>query len=70
MAMTERERVLNRLRQKIETAHEVNYDFVYIPVGTAKLIVKLLEEKPDVHIVGMPANLEVRRIWIEHGGKD
>lgn len=47
MSMTDRERVLNRLRRLIDAAHEENYDFVYIPVGTAKVIVKLLEEAKD-----------------------
>ena len=48
MAMTDTERVLKRLKTLIVVAHEVNYDFVYIPVGTAKLIVKLLEERAEV----------------------
>lgn len=42
--MTDIERVLNRLKRLIKAAHEENYDFVYIPVGTAKVIVRLLEE--------------------------
>ena len=42
--MTDIERVLNRLKRLIKAAHEENYDFVYIPVGTAKVIVHLLEE--------------------------
>ena len=45
MAMTETERVRKRLTRLIQAAHNENYDFVYIPVGTAKLILKLLNEK-------------------------
>lgn len=45
MALTETERVRRRLTRLIKAAHNENYDFVYIPVGTAKLILKLLEEK-------------------------
>lgn len=55
MAMTDTERVLKRLKTLITVAHEVNYDFVYIPVGTAKLIVRLLEEKKHTcKICGVP----------------
>lgn len=43
--MTDRERVIGRLRRLIRTAHNENYDFVYIPVGTAKVIVRMLEEQ-------------------------
>ena len=42
--MTDRERVVTRLKKLIKAAHNENYDFVYIPVGTAKVIVRLLEE--------------------------
>lgn len=42
--MTDTERVRKRLTMLIETAHDENYDFVYIPVGTARLIVKLMNE--------------------------
>ena len=45
MAMTETERVMKRLRRLIEHAHNENYDFIYIPVGTAKLILKLLDDR-------------------------
>ena len=48
MAMTDTERVKKRLTRLIQAAHNENYDFVYIPVGTAKLIVKLLEERKEV----------------------
>ena len=46
--MTDRERVVNRLNKLIKAAHGESYDFVYIPVGTAKLIVKLLDNMPIV----------------------
>lgn len=45
MAMTDTERVTKRLKRLIEHAHNENYDFVYIPVGTAKLILKLLDDR-------------------------
>ena len=45
MAMTDTERVTKRLRRLIEHAHNENYDFIYIPVGTAKLILKLLDDR-------------------------
>ena len=48
MAMTDRERVVNRLKRLIKAAHNENYDFIYIPVGTAKPIVKMLEEQEAV----------------------
>lgn len=48
MAMTDRERVVNRLKRLIKAAHNENYDFIYIPVGTSKLIVKILEEQEAV----------------------
>ena len=41
--MTDRERKVAQLRRLIRTAHEENYDFVYLPVGDAKVIVRLLE---------------------------
>jgi len=41
--MTDRERKVAQLRRLIRTAHEENYDFVYLPVGEAKVIVRLLE---------------------------
>jgi len=43
--MTDRERVVKKLRQLIKAAHEENYDFVYLDVGKAKTIVRLLEEQ-------------------------
>ena len=50
MAMTDTERVRKRLTRLIEVAHNENYDFIYIPVGTAKVILKLLEEKEDDNV--------------------
>lgn len=41
--MTDSERVIKRLNAQIKNAHKENNDFAYIPVGTAKLIVELLE---------------------------
>lgn len=49
-SMSERERVIARLNVQIQNAHRENSDFAYIPVGTAKLIIELLEKqavKPD-----------------------
>ena len=43
--MTDRERVVTRLNKLITAAHNENYDFVYITVGTAKVIVRLLEDQ-------------------------
>jgi predicted O-methyltransferase YrrM len=43
--MTDRERVVKKLRQLIKAAHAENYDFIYIDVGKAKTIVRLLEEQ-------------------------
>ena len=43
--MTDRERVVKKLRALIRTAHNENYDFIYIDVGKAKTIVRLLEEQ-------------------------
>lgn len=46
--MTDRERKVKQLRHLIKVAHEENYDFVYLPVGDAKTIVRLLEEQEIV----------------------
>ena len=46
--MTDRERKVAQLRRLIRTAHEENYDFVYLPVGDAKVIVRLLDERKEV----------------------
>ena len=43
--MTDRERVVAKLKKLVKAAHNENYDFVYIPVGTAKLIIRLLEDQ-------------------------
>ena len=47
--MTDTERVVLRLKRLIKAAHNENYDFIYIPVGTAKLIVRLLEGEDPAH---------------------
>jgi len=47
--MTDTERVVCRLKRLIKTAHSENYDFCYITVGTAKLIVRLLEGEDPAH---------------------
>lgn len=44
-SLSERERVIKRLNAQIQNAHRENNDFAYIPVGTAKLIVELLEQR-------------------------
>jgi len=46
--MTDRERKVKQLRHLIKVAHEENCDFVYLPVGDAKTIVRLLEEQEIV----------------------
>lgn len=43
--MTDRERVVTRLKKLIKTAHNDARDFVYVTVGTANMIVQLLEEQ-------------------------
>lgn len=43
--MTDAERKVKQLKRLIKTAHNENYDFVYVPVGDAKTIVRLLERK-------------------------
>ena len=43
--MKDAERKVKQLRRLIETAHAENYDFVYMPVGDAKTIVKLLSRE-------------------------
>ena len=48
--MTDRERVVKRLREKIKEAHDIEYDFVHITVGTARVIVRLLEEQERVEV--------------------
>jgi hypothetical protein len=46
--MTDRERVVNRLKRLIKAAHNDSRDFVYVTVGTAGVIVRLLEEQEAV----------------------
>ena len=53
-SMTDTERVVNRLKKLVKAAHNENYDFVYIPVGTARVIIRLLEERET------PKDQEVR----------
>ena len=48
--MTDRERVVNRLKRLIKTAHHDAMDFVYVTVGTAGVIVRLLEEQERVRL--------------------
>jgi hypothetical protein len=43
--MTDRERVVTRLKRLIKAAHNDSRDFVYVTVGTAGVIVRLLEEQ-------------------------
>ena len=43
--MTDRERTVKRMKQLINNANDENYDFVYLNVGTARTIVRLLEEQ-------------------------
>lgn len=43
--MTDRERVVNRLKRLIKAAHHDARDFVYVTVGTANVIIRLLEEQ-------------------------
>lgn len=43
--MTDRERKVRQLRKLIKAAHNENYDFVWLPVGDAKTIIRLLEEQ-------------------------
>ena len=45
--MTDREHVVARLKKQIKNAHNENSDFVHVTVGTAKMIVEMLEEKED-----------------------
>ena len=51
--MTDRERVVNRLKRLIKTAHHDARDFVYVTVGTAGVIVivRLLEEQERPRII-------------------
>lgn len=42
--ITDRERICRRLRTKIKEAHGIDRDFVYVTVGTAKMILDMLEK--------------------------
>ena len=48
--MTDCERVVNRLKRLIKTAHHDARDFVYVTVGTAGVIVRLLEEQERIRL--------------------
>lgn len=43
--MTDRELIIRRLTRLIKAAHNEMSDFVFIPVGTAKVIIRLLEDQ-------------------------
>ena len=43
--MTDRERVVDHLKRLIKATHNEMSDFVHITVGTARVIVRLLEEQ-------------------------
>lgn len=45
--MTNTENLVKRLKRGIEVAKGVDGDFVYITIGDAKRILKLLEEKNE-----------------------
>ena len=45
MRMTDRERVVDHLKRLIKATHNEMSDFVHITVGTARVIVRLLEEQ-------------------------
>ena len=46
--MTDRERAIDQLKNRIKATHNNLYDFVIIPVDKAKTIVRLLEEDAGV----------------------
>ena len=46
--MTDRERTVKKMKVLIDNADDENYDFVYLNVGTARTIVRLLEEQEIV----------------------
>ena len=43
--MTDLEHIVARLKKQIKNAHNESADFVHVTVGTAKMIVEMLEEK-------------------------
>ena len=43
--MTDCERVVRRLKRLIKAAHNDMSDFVFVTVGTANVIIRLLEEQ-------------------------
>ena len=62
--MTDSERVVQRLERQIKNAHNENNDFAYIPIGTARMIISLLEKDKPV-----PAEMEGGRStwWVVCG---
>jgi hypothetical protein len=62
--MTDRERVVTRLKRLIKAAHNDSRDFVYVTVGTAGVIVRLLEQEwrgEDEQKAGDPNGLPADR---------
>ena len=49
--MKDWERVTKRLEKLIKAAHGENDDFVYIPVATAKLIIKLISSQEENRLI-------------------
>lgn len=49
--MTDRELVVRRLKKLTKAAHHEMSDFCYISVGTASVIVRLLEEQERLDVV-------------------
>ena len=45
--LMDKERAINRLKTQIKNAHDEDHDFAYIPIGTAKTILRLLTGKED-----------------------
>ena len=48
--MTDREIVVRRLKRLIKAAHNDMSDFVFVTVGTANVIIRLLEEQERVRL--------------------
>lgn len=47
--MMEKERALKRLRIQVKNAHNEDHDFAYIPISTARDLIRFLEgEDPNV----------------------
>lgn len=56
--ITDRERICRRLRTKIKEAHGIERDFVYVTVGTAKMILEMLE-KDEIRIEEMEERIAI-----------